>query len=208
MQGPRIRATTAIAGVTAAAWAIVALLHLEQQAWTLGAFMPARAGEALGAAAMPFWLTPLTATLLHGGIVHLALNLVMLVYCGRQVEMALGSVGLVLLYLVGAYTAALGQYLHDPASTAAMIGASGAISAIFGAYAMLYGRRRMIGNNVRVSGLLNILWLLAAWVGLQLLIGFATAGGNGLIAIWAHIGGFVGGLLFTRPLLLWRYRNA
>ncbi|WP_157217029.1 rhomboid family intramembrane serine protease [Flavisphingomonas formosensis] len=208
MQGPRVRATNAIAGVTVLAWAAVAMLGLQQQAWTMGAFVPARVGEPLGAAAIPFWLTPLTATLLHGGLLHLTLNLVMFFYCGRQVELALGSAGLVLLYLIGAYAAALGQYLHDPASQVAMIGASGAISAVFGAYALLYGRRRLIGGNARVSGVLNLLWLLAAWVGLQLLIGIATSGGGMLVAIWAHIGGFMAGLIFTRPLLMWRYRHA
>ena len=208
MQGPRVRATHIIVGVTILAWAGVAALGIQQQAWAIGSFLPARASEPLGAAAIPFWLTPLTATLLHGGMLHLVLNLVMLVYCGRQVELALGSAGLVLLYVIGAYTAALGQYLYDPASHVAMIGASGAISAVFGAYALLYGRRRLVGGNVRLSGLLNMMWLLATWIGLQLLIGIAMSGGGMLVAIWAHIGGFIGGLALTRPLLMWRYRSA
>jgi len=208
MQGPRVRATNIIAGITVLAWAAVSAFGVQQEAWALASFLPARASEPLGAAAVPFWLTPLTATLLHGGILHLVLNLVMLLYCGRQVELALGSAGLVLLYVLGAYAAALGQYLHDPASRVAMIGASGAISALFGAYALLYGRRRALGSNPRLSGVLNILWLLATWIGLQLLIGLATSGGGMLIAIWAHIGGFACGLVLTRPLLIWRYRHA
>ena len=85
---------------------------------------------------MPAWLTPLTATLIHGGIAHLALNLVMLVYCGLFAERALGAAGVVILYIVGAYAAALGHWAFEPGSSMPMIGASGAISAVVGAYAV------------------------------------------------------------------------
>ena len=89
-----------------------------------------------------------------------------------------------------------------------MIGASGAISALLGAYALLYGQRRASVGNPRFGNALNVLWLAAAWVGLQLLIGLAMSGPDGGIAIGAHIGGFIAGLALARPLLLWRYRTA
>ena len=153
--------------------------------------------------ALPVWLTPLSATLVHGGWAHLALNLVMLVYCGQQVERPLGSGGVALVYVVGAYAAALGQWVQGPSAAAPMIGASGAISAIVAAYALLYGQRRP-----GTSELVHALWLGAAWIGIQLMIGVAGMGGTLQIAIGAHIGGFVAGLLLAKPLLRWNYRRA
>ena len=157
---------------------------------------------------VPAWLTPLTATLVHGGIAHIAFNLVMLAYCGRATERVVSSTGIIVLYIVGAYFAAFGQWVMGPSLLAPMIGASGAISAIVGAYALLFGRRRAKAIGPIAGDVVHILWLAAAWVGLQLLIGFAGMGMGGTIAIGAHIGGFVVGLVLARPLLLWRYRHA
>src|SRR3546814_6104078 len=64
----------------------------------------------------PVWITPLTATLIHGGYAHLLLNMVMFVYCGRMVERGLGTRGLIILYVVGAYVSAGGQWLQAPHS--------------------------------------------------------------------------------------------
>jgi len=170
-------------------------------------FVPAAASGSVALPAEiggpPAWLTPLSATLVHGGWAHLALNLVMLVFCGREVERPLGGGGIALLYVVGAYAAAAGQWVQGPDAAAPMIGASGAISAVVAAYALLYGRRR-----AGVSEFGHVLWLGAAWIGIQLLIALAGMGGTLRIAIGAHIGGFLVGLLLTHPLLRWRYRRA
>jgi membrane associated rhomboid family serine protease len=88
-----------------------------------------------------------------------------------------------------------------------MIGASGAISAIVAAYAMLYGGSRTQGVGPLPAGLIHALWLGAAWTGINLLIGLTTMMGQP-VAIGAHIGGFLIGLILARPLLLWRYRKA
>jgi membrane associated rhomboid family serine protease len=174
-----------------------------------GGFIPARLGEAMVGQSflLPVWVTPLSATLIHGGLAHLALNLVMFVFCGRQVERALGAGPLVLLYVVGAYAAALGQWAFGPDAMVPMIGASGAISAIIAAYALLYGERRSRRLGPLSADLVHALWLGATWVGIQLLMGIAGIGGVS-IAIGAHIGGFLAGLVLARPLLLWRYRHA
>ena len=87
---------------------------------------------------IPAWATPLTATLVHGGLAHLGFNLVMLVFCGQAVGRAIGSGPSALLYLIGAYAGAAVHWLFDPHSALPMIGASGAISAMVGAYALLY----------------------------------------------------------------------
>ena len=209
MRLPPARATVAIGGVTAVAFLLLTVSGLQDRADILGAFIPARASGMLQLdEAVPVWLTPLTACLLHAGLLHLGFNLLMLGFCGRFVEVAVGVPGVVTLYVVGAYVAALGQFALNPSDPSPMIGASGAISALLGAYALLYGQRRSTVANRRLNGVLNIAWLAIAWIGLQLLVGIAMSGPNGGIAIGAHIGGFLAGLALARPLLRWRYRSA
>jgi membrane associated rhomboid family serine protease len=79
---------------------------------------------------------------------------------------------------------------------------------VLGAYALLFGRNKVRVANPTVALWLNALWLAAAWVGLQLLIGFTFQSGGPRIAIAAHIGGFVAGLLLAKPLLMLRWRGA
>jgi membrane associated rhomboid family serine protease len=205
----RARITLAIAAVTAAAWLIAWAAGYEEHAAVAGGFIPARVGGSIGGVPLaPLVLTPLTATLVHAGLIHLAFNLLILLFCGRAVETILGGKALILLYLFGAYAAAAAHYLVGPADTTPMVGASGAISAVLGAYAMLFGRNRVKIANPTVALWVNALWLAAAWVGLQLLVGitFETVGAR--IAVAAHIGGFLIGLALAKPLLLWRYRRA
>ncbi|HMG48438.1 MAG TPA: rhomboid family intramembrane serine protease [Allosphingosinicella sp.] len=209
------RLTLAIAAVTAAAWLVVAVLGRLEWAAIWGGFIPLRATLGEDGSVAPFWLTPLTATLVHAGLIHLVFNLIMLTFCGRHVEWVLGPAAIAILYLVGAYAAAGGQYLADPHSAAPMIGASGAISAVIGAYAVLFGRNKVKVAGRRLALALNALWLLAAWVGLNLIVGIIVRGGlipgTGpamTIAVAAHIGGFIPGLLLAIPLLKFRYRKA
>lgn len=182
------------------------------EAATVGGFVPANWSGNYAAPGLARYisaiLTPLSATLIHAGPVHLLLNLVMLAFCGAQVERALGHIGTSLIYIIGAYGAAVGQWLPTPMNMQPMIGASGAISALVAAYALLYAERvpRRIGP---ISGTwIHIAWLAAAWIGIQALIGAAGMRDGARIAIAAHIGGFLTGLALTRPLFLWRYRTA
>ena len=203
------QATVAIACLTAFAYLIVSTFRLEMSAIPMGAFVPAALDTDLGFARVPFLLTPLTAALLHAGFWHLAFNLLIFVFCGRAVEGAVGPVNLIILYVAGAYAAAAGHYAMSPDEIAPMIGASGAISAVIGAYAMLFGKNRVRVANPTLALWLNALWLMAAWVGLQIVMGIVFRTGPGiLLAVGAHIGGFLAGLVLARPLLLWRYRNA
>ncbi|MCW2338378.1 membrane associated rhomboid family serine protease [Sphingobium sp. B2D3A] len=162
---------------------------------------------------LPLWITPLTATLLHGGWMHLGFNVLMLIFCGRFVENLLGPGRLVVIYVVGAYAAALGQWLSSffyaqGEGWVPMIGASGAISAVLGTYAFIYSQRGVKAIGPVPAYIVRMVWLGAAWTILQLLI--ALAGGFdsffGGIAVGAHIGGFIAGLLLARPLLARRFR--
>ncbi len=202
-------ATNIIAAVTALAWVLTALAgYSAQAAYALG-FIPLRVTAHIASLnAVPVFLTPLTATLAHAGLVHLGFNLLILVWCGAQVERVLGVGGLIVLYLVGAYAAAGAQWAMDPQGATPMIGASGAISAVMGAFALSFGRAKAFTSNLRVNRWINVLWLMIAWVVLQVMMTWLAGGQGYLLATPAHIGGFAAGLLLQRPLLMWRYRKA
>ncbi len=213
------RATVAIALATIFIELVVSVVGWRDEAVLWGAFFPpngdllAFLSDRLGFPRVPFVLTPLTAALLHAGTLHLLFNMMVFAFCGRAVESALGPVNLVILYVVGAYAAAAGQYGADQLTSGLprpMIGASGAVSAVIGAYAMLFGKNRVRVANARLALWLNVLWLLAAWVALQVAVAIVlSAGTDGIVlAVGAHIGGFVAGVILARPLLLWRYRKA
>ena len=202
-------ATNIIAAVTMAAWIIAVVLgQSERAAYALG-FIPARFfGWPLPFPAVPFFLTPLTATLVHSNLVHVGFNMLILLWCGSQAERILGATGLVVLYIAGAYAAAAAQWVVAPMATLPVIGASGAISAIMGAYALSFGRAKPLTNNLRVNRLINVVWLLVAWTVLQAMMAWLGDQQGYLLATPAHVGGFAAGLILQRPLLLWRYRKA
>jgi membrane associated rhomboid family serine protease len=146
----------------------------------------------------------------HAGWLHIGFNLLMLLFCGRQVEHVLGRTGTLILYVAGAYAACFAQWAITPESVNPMVGASGAISAIIATYALLYSQQQVRRIGPLSANFVRVLWLAAAWIAIQLMIGVATAGGLGdlgQIAIAAHIGGFLAGLALTRPLLRWRFRK-
>jgi membrane associated rhomboid family serine protease len=208
MRVPRT-ATAAIAIVTAIIWILTVLAGAQDRASILMGVVPARLSGLIDISpAVPAWLTPLSSTLVHGGILHLALNMMMLAWCGTQVERALGSGSLITLYVVGAYTAAIAQWLVNPVSPTPMIGASGAISAVIGAFALSFGQPKRLVRSPTLNRALNALWLLVVWVVLQMMTSFLAGAQGYMLATPAHIGGFVAGLLLQRPLLLWRYRTA
>jgi membrane associated rhomboid family serine protease len=202
-------ATNIIVALTALAWVVAAFLgQSDRAAYVLG-FVPARfSGFVLPFATAPAWLTPLTATLVHSNLVHLGFNLLILLWCGAQVERVLGATGLIVLYVIGAYAAAAAQWAVAPLATVPVIGASGAISAVVGAYALSFGRAKPFTSNLRINRLINVLWLLVAWTVLQAMTGWLGNQQGYLLATPAHVGGFAAGLLLQRPLLLWRYRKA
>ena len=202
-------ATNVIAVITALAWvAAVAIGKSDQAALGLG-FIPARlSGTPVPWPAVPALLTPLTATLAHAGLIHLGFNLLVFLWCGAAVERVIGKTGLILLYLIGAYAAAFAQWGIDPSGTVPMIGASGAISAVMGAFALSFGRAKAFTNNLRINRWINVVWLLIAWVVLQVMMDWLAGGQGYALATPAHVGGFAAGLLLQRPLLLWRYRKA
>ena len=156
-------------------------------------------------AAVPPWATIFTSMFLHAGWLHLGGNMLFLWIFGNNIEDVLGPVRYLLLYLLCGVAAALGQALSDPSSTVPMLGASGAIAGVLGAYLLIYPNA-----NVHVLVLIVIVlrvvtipaWImLGLWFGAQLVSGLFSNSGAG-VAFWAHVGGFVTGivlLLVMRP---------
>jgi membrane associated rhomboid family serine protease len=205
----KLKSATAIIAILTTAVSVIAIAG-GLNCWTLFAgFVPARlSGMVELPGALPAPLTLLSSALIHGGWLHLGVNLLMLVFVGSQVERIVGASGLTFAYVIGGLIAALAQYLFDPASPVPVIGASGAISALFGLYALFFGRPKQVTSNIRLNRYIHVVWLLVTWVVLQWMAG-ALAGGQGvMLATPAHIGGFIAGLLLQRPLLLWKYRTA
>jgi len=199
---------TGYALVCVIVFVLLSITGFQVDAIVRAGFIPARFGNELilpPGTMVPFILTPLTSALLHGGVLHIVFNVIVLLFIGRQLEAPLGSKAMAVLLLAGAYGGALAQFLADPQSAVPMIGASGAISALIAVYALIFSRSQASAIGPIPGHWVRALWLAAAWIGLQLLIGLAGGGGFGAIAIWAHVGGFLAGLLLARPLLRWRF---
>jgi membrane associated rhomboid family serine protease len=147
------------------------------------------------------WLTLVTSMFLHGGFLHLAGNMLYLWIFGNNIEDYLGRPRFILFYLVCGLVAAVTHALSDVTSPVPMVGASGAISGLLGAYMMLYPRARVIVlvwfffiiRFVAVPAFV----VLGLWFVMQL---SGVLGASGGIAWFAHIGGFVFGLLTIRGL--------
>lgn len=205
-------ATTLLAGVTCAVWLVAELFGVQDLLALSAGFIPATVLHSVdappGVFLLPFWITPLTAALVHGGAIHLVLNILMLVVCGHMLERTIGSWGAIVLYVVGAYCAAAGQWALATASIVPEIGANGAVSALIGGYALLFANHPVPRIGPLSPRVVRIAWLLIAWVIIQLLTGFASGEAAAWRGLGAPVGGFVAGLVLARPLLLWRYRKA
>jgi len=205
----RLSATALLMLVTAAVSLFVTFGYDLYDASMRAGFIPARlSGIPTEYAALPVLLTPLSCTLLHGGALHLGMNMLMLGFTGQHAERAVGRAGIVILYLAGAYAAAFAQWLPDPVSVTPMIGASGAASAVVGAYSLLFGRSRARAIGPIPAQAVHVLWLAAAWILLNLMVAYAFLGAGIAVAAAAHIGGFLAGLVLARPLVRWNWRNA
>jgi len=160
------------------------------------------------------WFTPLSSMFLHGGWFHLIGNMWFLWVFGNNVEDSMGHFRSLLFYVLCGLFAAAAQTFMSPASAIPMVGASGAISGVMGAYIVLYPRVRIHMLVILVIFITRIVvpayLMLAYWFLLQLLGGGLTSGSEGGVAFWAHAGGFVAGALliyiFRDPELVAKHR--
>jgi membrane associated rhomboid family serine protease len=152
----------------------------------------------------PVWQTVLSSMFLHGGWLHILGNMLFLWIFGNNVEDAMGRPRFVVFYLLCGVLATLAQWLTDPGSEVPNIGASGAIAGVLGGYLLLFPRARVWSLLFLVVFFTFIpvpAWLvLGFWFILQLLDGSASVVGHagGGIAYFAHVGGFLAGLLLIR----------
>jgi membrane associated rhomboid family serine protease len=223
--------TTALVVANVAAWALVQgfgsdaalvrsicslglipgeLLHTVRA----GTHVPLGAGAACVIAAHPNWITPLTSMFLHGGWFHLIGNMWFLWIFGNNVEDSMGHARFALFYLLCGLAAAAAQVLSNPGSPMPMVGASGAIGGVMGAYIVLYPRVRvhmlMVLGFYVTTVAVPAYFMLGYWFLVQLIGGtasFASEGGG--VAFWAHVGGFAAGalliFLFRNPTLMARH---
>jgi len=158
-------------------------------------------------ALIPPWLSVITSMFLHGGWLHLLGNMLYLWIFGDNVEDSMGHVRYALFYVLCGIAAVFAQALPDPTSEVPMIGASGAISGVLGAYLLLFPQARIhvlipIGIIMQ-SAHLRAMWVLLFWFALQLVSSIFQAGEGG-VAFRAHLGGFVAGMAL---IPLFKYRS-
>ncbi len=149
-------------------------------------------------------LTPLTSMFMHGGWFHIIGNMWFLWVFGDNVEDAMGVVRYAIFYVLCGLAAAAAQVATDPASTVPMVGASGAIGGVMGGYARLYPRARIetllpLGFYFTTFAVPAYV-MLGYWFLIQILGGIpALAGAGGGVAFWAHVGGFLVGVVLVGP---------
>jgi membrane associated rhomboid family serine protease len=151
----------------------------------------------------PTWLTLFTSMFMHGGLLHLGGNMLFLWIFGNNVEDSMGPFKFIVFYLLGGLAATAGQVLVGPDSTVPNLGASGAIAAVLAGYLLLFPRARVV-TIIFIVFFFTIVELpailfLGIWFLEQAVFGYfnlTNGGGNGGgVAYFAHIGGFVFGLL-------------
>jgi membrane associated rhomboid family serine protease len=171
------------------------------QSWAIIPYEITHGVDLPPASIQPIYLTLITAMFLHGGIVHIAGNMLFLWIFGNNIEDAMGSLRFIVFYLLCGLVAAFAQIAVGPNSDIPNIGASGAIAGVLGAYLLLFPRAEVqtlvfLGFFVRLVRLPALLFL-GLWFVLQLFSGVAGLGmeATGGVAWFAHIGGFIAGIV-------------
>jgi membrane associated rhomboid family serine protease len=156
----------------------------------------------------PTWFTALSSMFMHGGLLHIGGNMLFLWVFGNNVEDAMGRVKFLIFYILGGLAAMALQIAVGPSEAVPSVGASGAVAAVLGGYLLLYPRARVLTlvflfvffTFIQIPAM----WFLLIWFGEQLLFGYFNqvdpTGGGGGVAYFAHIGGFLFGLLTVRLL--------
>jgi membrane associated rhomboid family serine protease len=146
----------------------------------------------------------ITSMFLHGSWMHLLGNMWFLWLFGNNIEDSMTRPRFIAFYLLTGLAAALAQVIADPASAIPMVGASGAISGVMGAYLVLFPRVRvftLVPLGIIITSIALPAWaMLIYWAVLQLFGGFTSIVGEqaGGVAFWAHLGGFIAGVVLAR----------
>ena len=149
-------------------------------------------------ALLPFPLTLFSAMFVHGGFTHIGSNMLYLWIFGNNVEDAMGHVRFVFFYLISGVIATLVHVIADPNSTVPMIGASGAIAGVLGAYFVLYPHARVKTLVILIIFIQIVQIPAVLLLGFWFLMQIMNIGGGGGVAWYAHIGGFLAGMFLIR----------
>ena len=175
-------------------WKIFPNLLTEEILYSL-AFVPARYFGDQSSGFLEFF-SPLTHMFIHGGWTHLAINIGTLTAFGAGLEKKIGGRKLLILYFVTGFCGILMHLIVYPTTDIPLIGASGAVSGLFGSILILMQSEGLIGQGLR-----KLLFFISLWIGVSIFFGFfGIPGTNNPIAWTAHIGGFIGGLLLYKPI--------
>jgi membrane associated rhomboid family serine protease len=184
------------------------LSHTDQECAQVGDKIGCGSKEALAANGAKdteqpsVWVTIFSAMFMHGSFLHIAGNMLFLWIFGNNIEDAMGRVKFILFYFMGGLAATLAQFATDTNAVVPNLGASGAIAAVLGGYALLYPRARVVTLIFIIFFItlveLPALFVLGAWFVLQLVDAGSQPVGGGGVAVWAHIGGFAFGLIAVK----------
>jgi membrane associated rhomboid family serine protease len=154
----------------------------------------------------------ITSMFLHGSWMHLLGNMWFLWLFGNNIEDSMGRLRFVVFYLMTGLAAAFGQIVTNPDSIIPMVGASGAISGVMGAYLILYPRVKvyvLVPIFIFFTSIALPAWMmLGYWFFIQLASGLIASGEVGGVAFWAHVGGFVAGVVLIKPFTREDYLQA
>ena len=183
-------------------WELSLAEQLQRIMFSLGVVPALLVGDATLPAELmiiPVWTSIFTSMFMHGGWMHLLSNMLYLWIFGNNIEDAMGPRRFVIFYFLCGIAAVFTQALPNPDSTVPMVGASGAISGVLGAYLLLYPHAKVlmaiplwiIFYTFRVPAFL----VLILWFGMQLFSSYTTGEQEGGVAFGAHIGGFIAGMV-------------
>ena len=153
---------------------------------------------------LPVYFNFLSSMFMHGGIAHIAGNMLFLFIFGDNLENLIGHVRYAAFYLVCGFAAAIAQIAMGPDSIIPMLGASGAISGVLGGYVLLFPKRQVRALIFNFMTTVPAFVAIGIWIVYQIVLGYLSPAGQGGVAYAAHIGGFVAGLALIKVFAIGR----
>ena len=153
---------------------------------------------------LPVYFNFLSSMFMHGGIAHIAGNMLFLFIFGDNLENLIGHVRYAVFYLVCGFAAAIAQIAMGPDSIIPMLGASGAISGVLGGYVLLFPKRQIRALIFNFLTTVPAFVAIGIWIVYQIVLGYLSSAGQGGVAYAAHIGGFIAGLALIKVFAIGR----
>ncbi len=147
---------------------------------------------------LPVYFNFISSMFMHGGFGHIFGNMLFLWIFGDNIENLIGHFRYIAFYLICGIAAALAQVVMGPDSIIPMLGASGAISGVLGGYILLFPKRKVRALILRMYTTVPAYVALGLWIGYQIVLGYLSPSGEGGVAYYAHIGGFIAGVALIK----------